>query len=265
MTQGYHLEFACNGAEALAMAAEAAPDLILLDVMMPGIDGFEVCRRIRADTRLAEIPIILVTALDDPASRLLGIEAGADDFVSKPIDRAELRARVRTVTRLNRYRKMVAERTRFEQLFALSPDGVMIVEGGLIRLANPALRHMLEAGDGEAVLGLPILSVVAPQSRDACSAWLDAILAEGRRTGPVESLLIGAGGTPFPAQMTAGRLEWDQAPALKVIVRDVTEQKKMQEQQLRSQRLESIGALAGGIAHDLNDPRGVRLSRDDRA
>jgi DNA-binding response OmpR family regulator len=97
MVQGYNLAF--------AKAAELTPDLILLDVMMPGMDGFEVCRRLRTDPLLTEVPVIMVTALDDRDSRLRGIEAGADDFVTKPFDRAELRARVRTITRLNRYRR----------------------------------------------------------------------------------------------------------------------------------------------------------------
>src|SRR5690349_15563274 len=93
-TQGYQLEFASGGAEALSQAAALQPDLILLDVMMPGIDGFEVCRRVRADPAVAEVPIVLVTALDDRGARLEGIEAGADDFVTKPFDRTELRARI---------------------------------------------------------------------------------------------------------------------------------------------------------------------------
>ncbi|HEC85799.1 MAG: diguanylate cyclase [Candidatus Parabeggiatoa sp. nov. 1] len=106
-TEGYTLMFAENGKEALEKAAELIPDLMLLDVMMPGMDGFEVCQHLRANPRLAELPIVMVTALDDRDSRLRGIEAGADDFMSKPFDRAELRARIRTITRLNRYRRLV--------------------------------------------------------------------------------------------------------------------------------------------------------------
>lgn len=111
--QGYRVSFAVDGLDALRQASVLEPDLILLDVMLPGMDGFEVCRHLRADPRLAEVPIMLVTALDDRGSRLRGIEAGADDFVTKPFDRDELRARVRTITRLNRYRKL---RDEHEQL-----------------------------------------------------------------------------------------------------------------------------------------------------
>ena len=75
--QGYNIKSAHNGTTALKLANEIMPDLILLDVMMPGMDGFEVCQRLRTTPKLAEVPIIILTALDDRASRLQGIEAGA--------------------------------------------------------------------------------------------------------------------------------------------------------------------------------------------
>jgi two-component system, cell cycle response regulator len=149
LTQGYQLAFAAGGGEALRQAAEIQPDLILLDVMMPGMDGFEVCRRLRADPALGEVPIILLTALDDRADRLSGIEAGADDFVSKPFDRVELRARVRTIMRLNRYRRLLAERGKLARVIEFAPDGLLIVDQtGLIALANPAIVQMLGARPG---------------------------------------------------------------------------------------------------------------------
>jgi signal transduction histidine kinase len=108
--EGYDLHLAKDGIQALRTLKQLQPDLILLDVMMPAMDGFEVCRRIRATPQLAEVPIILLTALDDRDSRLRGIEAGADDFLSKPADRRELIARARTITRLNRYRTLMQQR-----------------------------------------------------------------------------------------------------------------------------------------------------------
>ena len=142
--QGYRLAFAGDGPETLAKAAEIGPDLILLDVMMPGMDGFEVCQRLRADPVLAEVPIIMVTALDDRDSRLRGIEVGADDFITKPYDRVELRARVRGITRLNRYRRLLAERTRFEWVVEHASDGYVMVDGqdGML-YANPQARLYL--------------------------------------------------------------------------------------------------------------------------
>src|SRR5688572_28752464 len=114
--EGVELEFARNGLDALAKADSFLPDLVLLDMIMPGMDGFEVCRRLRATPRLAEVPIIILTALDDRASRLLGIEAGADDFITKPVDRQELRLRTRTILRLNRYRTLLDQRENLREM-----------------------------------------------------------------------------------------------------------------------------------------------------
>lgn len=113
--EGYRLEMAENGWQAIEKAKALLPDVILLDVMMPGMTGFEVCRRIRNDPQVAEIPIIILTALDDRDSLLNSLKAGADDFISKPFDRYELRARLIGITRLNRYHKLVQERAKLQE------------------------------------------------------------------------------------------------------------------------------------------------------
>ncbi|HSK89410.1 MAG TPA: HD domain-containing phosphohydrolase [Anaerolineales bacterium] len=116
--EGYQLEMAENGMQAIEKAKMLLPDVILLDVMMPGMTGFEVCQRIRSDPEIAEIPIIVLTALDDRESLLTALKAGADDFISKPFDRYELRARLLGITRLNRYQKLIQERTKLQEVNA---------------------------------------------------------------------------------------------------------------------------------------------------
>jgi DNA-binding response OmpR family regulator len=144
LSPDYQFDFAGDGPTALAKAAELRPDLILLDVMMPGMDGFELCRRLRADASLAEIPVVMVTALDDRDSRLAGIEAGADDFIVKPFDQAELLARVRTITRLNRYRRLLAARTRFEWVIEQASDGYLLLDNNdEVLYLNPQARLYL--------------------------------------------------------------------------------------------------------------------------
>lgn len=93
-SEDYTLVFAENGMQGLEKAAAITPDLILLDVMMPGMTGFEVCRRLRATARLAKIPVVMVTAWDDPTARLRCLEAGANEVICKPFNRADLYAQV---------------------------------------------------------------------------------------------------------------------------------------------------------------------------
>lgn len=110
MEDQYELHFASDGPEALMKTAGLMPDLVLLDQMMPGMSGMEVCEAIRANPPLSEIPVVFVTALDDRQTRLAAFKAGADDVLAKPIDRLEMRMRVRNITRLNRYRNLVESR-----------------------------------------------------------------------------------------------------------------------------------------------------------
>ena len=115
----YEIVEATDGFEALEKAIQLRPDVVLLDVMLPGLDGFEVCRRVRANLDANSIPIVMVTVLDDRESRLAGLDAGADDFISKPVSRLELRARVRTITRLNRHGRL---QSAIDQLAAANQE-----------------------------------------------------------------------------------------------------------------------------------------------
>jgi len=100
--EGYDVLEAESGTAALDCVAQANPDLILLDVMMPGMDGYEVCRKLKQDEHTRLIPVVFVTALNDRRARLRGIEAGGDDFLSKPFDQLELSARVNSLVRQKR-------------------------------------------------------------------------------------------------------------------------------------------------------------------
>ena len=105
---GYQLRFAINGEETLAAVSQEVPDLVLLDVMMPGLDGFEVCQRLREQLGGDYVPIVLVTALDGRQEVLRGLEAGADDFLRKPVHGAELRARVSNLLKVRAYHQLLA-------------------------------------------------------------------------------------------------------------------------------------------------------------
>ncbi len=256
----FELLEADTGAEALRLATEVLPDLLLLDVMMPGMDGFEVCRRLRAQAATAEVPVVLVTALDDQASRLTGIEAGADDFVSKPFNRAELRARVRTITRLNRYARLHREREKVKladrrireqaALIDLDPDAIIVLDS----------QHQVHEWNrgAEQLYGWPASEAVGRSLADLLSTSPDDALTvaaqEARQSGQWRGDLT-------MRSRDGARLivdsRWtyvdDTSPRTLIIDRDVTEKKEQDARWLRAQRLDCLGALASGIVHDLNN------------
>jgi diguanylate cyclase (GGDEF)-like protein len=117
--QGYDVSVARDGCQALAMAAADRPDVILLDIVMPGMDGIEVCRRLKADDELRMVPIILLTANDREADMVEGLDAGADDYVVKPFSSHVLAARVRAALRIKRLEDLLVEQAHIDPLTGL--------------------------------------------------------------------------------------------------------------------------------------------------
>lgn len=147
-SDNFDIEFAEDGEEAVIRARELKPDLLLLDVLMPKKDGFEVCRELRADPQLAELPIVMVTALEDQESRVKGLEAGADDFITKPIKPKSLRAQIQSICRLDRYRRIRNERARFAWVMGQAEAGYVVIDNqGQILFCNTAARTLLSLPD----------------------------------------------------------------------------------------------------------------------
>lgn len=135
--EGFDVTVASSGADALDIVVEERPDVVILDVMMPEIDGFEVCRRIRSDARLGSTPVIMLTAMGQPVDRAKGFAAGADDYFSKPFNASELVARVTSLLR------------RTNQMRDVSP---LTGLPGNFQLAAQLDRVVAEPGDGFSVL-----------------------------------------------------------------------------------------------------------------
>lgn len=153
-SQGHEVAEAVDGVEALERVADAAPDVVLLDVGMPGIDGFEVCRRLKADPATATIPVLLVTAHNQRDQRLLGIGAGANDYITKPIDKSDLSLRVRNAIRMHQlYTEIEEQYRRLEKLELLRDSLVhMIVHDLRSPLAGIRAYLDLMQMDGEGKL-----------------------------------------------------------------------------------------------------------------
>jgi two-component system cell cycle response regulator len=127
-----------NGYDALAMCERTQVDLILLDIMMPGIDGFEVCERLKANPRTAHIPVVMVTALDQPSDRVRGLKAGADDFLTKPVNDLQLMSRVKSLVRLKTLTDELRMRAATARAISLEEglDGTLGDEPGDILLVD---------------------------------------------------------------------------------------------------------------------------------
>ncbi len=272
---GYAIQLAVSGPEALAMAETHAPDLVLLDVMMPEMNGFQVCEQIRRDPKLADIPVLMVTALDDRASRLRGIEAGADDFIAKPFDRLELRTRVKTILRLNRYRHIQTERTKFEWVVEQAEQGYVILdETDHIQYMNAKARLLLgqegqTAQTGQDQLGdLPTFTELANRQyiRKPIAAWenwpnLDASDASGAsgsgQPTPTERFLVRpetAAAPPFWLSVTTMALPQGSSAGFLVRLQNVSDQVGM----VREQR-----TFHGLIQHRLRTPVTLMLGSLD--
>jgi class 3 adenylate cyclase len=142
--EGMDAETAADGNEGIQKVQASAPDLILLDVMMPGVTGFDVCKRLKSDEATAMIPIVLVTSLDDSGSRVRGIEAGADDFLSKPVKREELIARVKTLRRLHETRRELESRRLAGEI-----QNREAIRSAFSRYVSPQLAERIIADAGE--------------------------------------------------------------------------------------------------------------------
>lgn len=180
---------AFNGLECLARMEESVPDIVLLDVMMPGMDGFEVCRRIKSNPKIAHVPVVMVTALDQPADRVAGLEAGADDFLTKPVDDAALFARVRSLVRL----KLMTDELRMRES-----------TGQSMGLLDPA-DNLLDAS--------PAGRILVIEDRQETVAWFTSALSPRHEVASVdtfeEALVRVRGGDPDLVVVSLGMRGFD--------------------------------------------------------
>jgi two-component system cell cycle response regulator len=214
----YEVLTASDGPSGLIVAAEQKPDIILLDVMMPGMDGFEVCRRLKDDAATRHIPVVLVTALDGRADRLAGLEAGADEFLTKPIDDVVLFSRVRSLSRL----KLVIDELRQREA---SGRKLGAIEAAAHRMAGGGGR-VLVVDDNERQAAR-ISDELAPEHRPVIEP--DPEKAHLTARGPVDLVIVNAGAQAFDGLRLVAQMRSDEAtrhtPILTVV--DLDDRRRM--------------------------------------
>jgi two-component system cell cycle response regulator len=196
----YEVLTANDGPTALAVAASERPDIVLLDVMMPGMDGFDVCRRLKDDPLTRHIPVVLVTALDGRADRVAGLEAGADDFLTKPIDDVMLFARVRSLTRL----KSVIDELRDREA---SGRRMGVIAGAASRLGGSGGRVLIV--DDNTRQAERVAAELAVEHRPVVEG--EAYKAVLTARGPVDLVIINLNAKSFDGLRFAAQLRSDEA------------------------------------------------------
>ena len=297
----YEVLLAPSGERALQIAAGAPqPDLILLDVLMPEMNGYDVLARLRENPATRDIPVIFVTGLDSTADEERGLELGAVDYVTKPYRPPIVLARVRAQLELKRARDWLADQNAYLEaavmrrseilhaVTAAAQDGIiMIDDAGRIAYWNPAAERIFGYEAREA-LGRELHPLLAPpRLHEACAKGLAGFRATGAGDFVGKTTELSAlrkDGTQFPVEISLAAIQRDGAWWSVGVVRDITERKWMeaesatemtaltwlndeykeindklvqaQNQLLQSEKLASIGLLAAGVAHEINNPIG---------
>jgi signal transduction histidine kinase/CheY-like chemotaxis protein len=271
--EGYEVCCADGGPKALRLASEQRPDVILLDVMMPGMDGNEVCRRLKADPTLRHIPVIMLSAKDREEDVVGSLDAGAHDYITKPYHWSLVAARVRSAARTkeshDRLQALITElqvrEGEFTALFNCAPVPMVLTDRQrCVHRVNSAAEALFGPVDGRAGLMLRDLLGCARAGSPHCDACpLGDLLERPSSPGPGHAhcsaeVEIQQRRDADPERRTfltsTTRLQTAEGDRILLSLVDVSERKEMETRLRRAQQMESIGQLAAGIAHEINTP-----------
>lgn len=215
VNEGYEVRVAASGPEALRQAERQRPDVIVLDIMMPELDGYETCRLLRERPALKHVPILMVSALSDDESRERALWAGADEVFAKPINRREMRARLRALARVGRFRRLVELEGLYARFAGLVSDGIFVVDrGGTVVFANDIASRRLGI-----TAAAEVDSIVSGEHRDGFRRLLKETIGGGMDAF-ADVFLLGADSRRLMARVRATEIEWQGQPAVQFIVRE---------------------------------------------
>ena len=228
-TSGFRISADYSGEAAINRIEHIQPDIILLDVLMPDMDGFETCRRLKERDASKDIPVIFMTALSDTIDKVKGFEAGGVDYLTKPVEHPEVLARVNAHLTNHTLQQQLQEQNirlaeqneRFQQLSEATFEGILIHDAGTILEINQTLEKMFGYQHAE-VLGRNVLEFVAPESRD--------IIVEHIRTKndyPYEAEGLRKDGSSFPLEIQAKTMPYEGRDVRVAAIRDLSWRKAM--------------------------------------
>ena len=272
---GYELMVAQSGEEALKHVDRIIPDIILLDVLMPGIDGFETCRRLKQNRRAKEIPVIFMTALTETVDKIRGFEVGAVDYLTKPLQHQEVLARVNAHLSIRKYqqqlqakndllkqkndllkkqkRELRESEARFRGLSEATFEGILIHDQGKIIDSNKILEKMFGYKRKE-VNGKNVLEFLSPEFRDTAKEWMHK-----KDENPHEVEGIKKDSSLFPLEIQAKTMPYQGRKVRVVAARDLTWQKEMEREkaQIQEENLQFSMKTLGFVTHELKSPLGT--------
>ena len=273
--KGYRLLIANEGEKALDLAHRHHPEVILLDIMMPEMDGYEVCERLKVDPETSDCAVVFLSALDDLQAKVRGFSVGGADYISKPFQSQEVIARVKTHGRVIRLERELQARNRELQgdqariLNSISEGIYGLDEHGIIEFANPAAAKIMgcpvEDLIGKSFFELHFSTAAECQDSLPVMATCRQGVAEGQR----DIRMLRADGSGFPAEYRATpKLDDGELHGAVVVFRDITVELKNEQalddaralvQEQRDQlahtsRLTTMGEMAAGFAHEINQP-----------
>ncbi len=290
LQEHYEVLAAEDGDVALEITRENRPDLILLDIMMPEINGFEVCRLLKADPETSDIPIIFMSALNDTESKIKGFEYGAVDYITKPVQNEEALSRIRTQLRLKNYQKQivklnkqlekkVSERTnlleekvyeinkyyaalkeseaRYKTLFEDAPDAILLidVDSGIVVDANPAAYHLFGITEGELIgIEQDEIFINKPENIEKNVDVAEDLMSFGGKPNLVfQNIIINRLGKHIPVEVSAKTILVEGQLLLQGVIRDITERKLVEDKlRVAKEKAEEMNRVKSNFLSNMN-------------
>ena len=257
-SKGYVTLTAGSGEEALAMTEQQPPDLILLDIMMPGMDGYEVARQLKAGKTTCNIPIIMLSALTDQSALISGLEAGAEDFLNKPVESAELWLRVRNLLRLKAFgdylkshnlmlEEQLQQRTidlqRFRSAIDATGDAIFLINRSTMRLIEFNRSACTVLGYTADELHLKSPADLGDASLEQLEVLYDQVIAASGSSEPMETRILCKNGSYIPVEIHRQAYKTGDDWIIVGIMRDITDRKESDQRMLKMANYDTLTGL----------------------